>query len=94
MNKEEIISLFEFCKSGSVVYLKSNYYDDISKVVDNIVILYKLKSAELEAKVYTYENIISNSNFKSILTKDKESMQKKIKELEQELQILKGDSNE
>lgn len=53
-----------------------------------------IENAELEAKVYTYENIIANSNFKAINNKSIESLNKKIKELEEELEILKGDSNE
>lgn len=94
MNKEEILKLFQFVNCGSGNCLRYSNYDYISGIVDNIVILHKLKNAELEAKVYTYEKIISNSNFKSVLTKDKESMQKKIKELEQEVEILKGENNE
>ena len=71
MNKEEIMSLFEFYNDGSVKYLKKIYYEDIETVVDKIIILYKLKNAELEAKVYTYEKIIANSNFKPILKEKK-----------------------
>ena len=89
MNKEELMNLFEFYNNGSGSHLNRTSYKDIENVVDNIIILYKTKNAELEAKVYTYEKIIANSNFKSILTKDKESMQKKIKELEKEIEILK-----
>ena len=35
--------------------------------ISNEIIEYKRKIAELEAKVYTYENIIANSNFAPIL---------------------------
>ena len=33
-------------------------------------------------KVYTYEKIIANSNFKAILSKDKQALENRIKELE------------
>lgn len=94
MNKEEILGLFQFTSYGNGTYLRNNDYDTINKIVDNIIILYKLKSAELEAKVYTYEKIISNSNFKAVNNKSIESLNKRIKELEQELEILKGGNNE
>lgn len=71
MNKEEIMNLFEFWDNGSGAYLNRTSYKDIEKVVDEIIILYKLKNAELEAKVYTYEKIIANSNFKPILKENK-----------------------
>ena len=67
MNKEEILKLFDFYNNGSGTYLNHSDYNSISKIVDNIIILYKLKNAELEAKVYTYEKIIANSNFAPIL---------------------------
>ena len=71
MNKEEIMSLFEFYNNGSGNYLNKTSYKDIETVVDKIIILCKLKNAELEAKVYTYEKIIANSNFKPILKEKK-----------------------
>ena len=71
MNKEEILNLFDFYNNGSGAHLNHTDYDSISRVVDNIIILYKLKNAELEAKVYTYEKIIANSNFKPILKENK-----------------------
>jgi hypothetical protein len=71
MNKEEIMNLFEFYNDGCVTYLNHTSYKDIETVVDKIIILYKLKNAELEAKVYTYEKIIANSNFKPILKEKK-----------------------
>ena len=37
--------------------------------ISNEIIEYKRKIAELEAKVYTYEKIIANSNFAPILPK-------------------------
>ena len=67
MNKEEILKLFDFYDNGSGPYLNHTDYNSISKIVDNIIILYKLKNAELEAKIYTYERIIANSNFAPIL---------------------------
>lgn len=67
MNKEEILKLFDFNYTPVGTYLNHKDYDYISKVVDNIIILYKLKNAELEAKIYTYEKLIANSNFAPIL---------------------------
>ena len=72
MDKEEILKLFDFYNNGRGTYLNHSDYNSISKIVDNIIILYKLKNAELEAKVYTYERIIANSNFAPILG-DKDS---------------------
>lgn len=73
MNKNEIMNLFEFYNNGSGNYLNKTSYKDIEIVVDKIIILYKLKNAELEAKVYTYEKIIANSNFAPILKENKKS---------------------
>lgn len=39
--------------------------------ISNEIIGYKRKIAELEAKVYTYEKIIANSNFAPIISKEK-----------------------
>lgn len=97
MNKETFIENLKRKK-----YDMYNYWErcenNLKNEIDMLISYYQkelaIENAELEAKVYTYENIIANSNFKSVLTKDKASMQKKIEELEQELEILKGDSNE
>ena len=45
-------------------------FEDIAK---EISIEIKLMTAELQAKVYTYEKIIANSNFKPILQEEIES---------------------
>lgn len=95
MNKEVIECLFKFNNSGRGAYLIDSDKKHIDDVIDKILIEIKLYTAELEAKVYTYEKIIENSNFKAVLNKSKETMQKKIGELEKELEILKGsNSNE
>ena len=73
MNKENIMALFRFSNSGSGNYLYNSSYNSISEVVDKILILYKLSTAELESKVYTYEKIIANSNFAPILKENKKS---------------------
>ena len=93
MNKEEILNLFTWDRNDELSYSKRNK-NSIGEVVENIIIKHKLYTSELEAKVYTYEKIIANSNFKAINNKSVESLKKKIKELEEEIQILKGDSNE
>ena len=51
---------------------KDKVFDEIKswskeQNVSNEIIEYKRKIAELEAKVYTYEKIIANSNFAPIL---------------------------
>ena len=93
MNKEQIKRLFRFSNSGRGAYLINSDEHYIDDVIDKIIIEIKLYTAELEAKVYTYEKIIENSNFKAVLNQTKESMQKKISELEGELEILKGEEN-
>lgn len=71
MNKEELLTLFR--KYGDDLF-RSNYERVIEMIlnkVERMKIPYDLKIAELEAKVYTYENVISNSNFKPILKGNK-----------------------
>jgi SPX domain protein involved in polyphosphate accumulation len=77
MNYEELDKLLKQYKSKI-------YYENNEDTINKILIMYKLYNAELEAKVYTYEKIIANSNFRSVLSKDKQSLEKRIKELEQE----------
>lgn len=91
MNKEELMKLFEFDE-----FEKTRFYNkkDMENIIKQVILNHKLYTSELEAKVYTYEKIIANSNFKAINNKSVESLKKKIKELEEEIQVLKGDSNE
>ena len=89
MNREVIESLFKFENSGRGAYLIDSDKKHIDEVISKILVEIRLYTAELEAKVYTYEKIIENSNFKAIMNKSKETMQKKISELEKELEILK-----
>ena len=91
MNKEELMKLFEFNEYGRTEFYNKK---DIENKIEQISLKHKLYTSELESKVYTYEKIIANSNFKAINDKSVESLKKKIKELEEEIQILKGDSNE
>ena len=93
MNKEEIINLFPWDEYNEISRGKRDK-ESIKEVVEKIIIKHKLYTSELEGKVYTYEKIIANSNFKAINDKSVESLKKKIKELEEEIQVLKGDSNE
>ena len=92
MNREVIEQFFEFSNSGRGAYLINSDKQHIDETIDKILIEIRLYTAELEAKVYTYEKIIENSNFKAVLNKPKETMQKKIGELEKELEILKGEN--
>lgn len=93
MNKEEILKLFPWDMHDGISYSKRDK-NSIGEVVEKIITKHKLYTSELEAKVYAYEKIIANSNFKAINDKSVESLKKKIKELEEEIQILKGDTNE
>lgn len=91
MNREVISDLFVFSNSGSGSYLLRSDKNYIDNLIDKILIEIKLYTAELEAKVYTYEKIIANSNFKSVLSKDKQALEKRVKELEK-LQELEGNN--
>ena len=51
-----------------VIY--SNKFDTLIKQID---LEHRLEIAELEAKVYTYEKIIANSNFAPILKENKKT---------------------
>lgn len=64
MNKEELLKLYDKYRKENWKVL---YEDDYEKLVEHILILHNLDKAELEAKVYTYEKIIANSNFRTIL---------------------------
>lgn len=94
MNKEEILELFKKHYDGREYYEYRLRAYDLEGIIETILTKHKLELAESEAKVYTYENIIANSNFKAVNNKSIDSLNKKIKELENELEILKGDSNE
>lgn len=95
MNKENITEIFN--KYGKKIYsYNQNKHieigsDEFNMAVEQLLINYKLEKAELEAKVYTYEKIIANSNFKTVLSKDKQALEKRVKELEK-LQELEGNN--
>lgn len=87
MNKEYIESLFI---NKEIYYRSEHGYNtkiDLNKIIENILIRYKLEVGELEAKVYTYEKIIANSNFAPILKENKKvgKWYRVSEELEQEL---------
>lgn len=95
MNKEKITNIFDNyghliskCDEHKHIEIGS---DKFNMAVEQLLINYKLEKAELEAKVYTYEKIIANSNFKSVLSKDKQALEKRIKELEK-IQELEGNN--
>ena len=75
----DILNKYEFSSSRCVF---EGHFKNIAKEID---IEFKLLTAELQAKVYTYEKLIANSNFKPILEK------KKSKENTEE---VKGQQNE
>lgn len=95
MNKENITEIFN--NYGKKLYSYDDHKhieigsDNFNMAVEKLLINYKLEKAELEAKVYTYEKIIANSNFKSVLSKDKQALEKRVKELEK-LQELEGNN--
>lgn len=94
MNKENITSIFN--NYGRKVFKSDEYKrieigsNEFDMAIEQILINYKLEKAELEAKVYTYEKIIANSNFKSVLSKDKQALEKRIKELEKMQELEQG----
>lgn len=96
MDKENITNIFNnygkkiySCNQNKHIEIGS---DEFNMAVEQLLINYKLEKAELEAKVYTYEKIIANSNFKSVLSKDKQALEKRVKELEK-LQELEGNND-
>ena len=75
MNKNDIIQIFDeygeenrmYPCQKSIGLKESNFY----MAVDRALTKYRMAVAELEAKIYAYEKIIANSNFKAVLSKDK-----------------------
>lgn len=91
MNKEEILKLFKIHHNIDEYYEYKQTATELEEIIEKILTKHKLVLAELEAKVYAYENIITNSNFKAVNNKSIDILNKKIKELENELEILKGE---
>lgn len=73
MSKEELMSMFEKDVYPSSDCIKQYRIRDFEVIIDKIIIKHKLELSELEAKVYTYEKIIANSNFAPILKENKKS---------------------
>ena len=67
MSEEELMSMFEKDTYPSNDYIKQYRIRDFENIIGKIAIKHKLLISELEAKVYTYEKIIANSNFAPIL---------------------------
>lgn len=61
------------------------YEGNFKNIANEIFIEVKLLNAELQAKVYTYEKIIANSNFKPILED---------KKLKENIEEVEGQQNE
>lgn len=66
MNEEDLMSMFEKDTYPYQNYIKQYEIAEFENIITKIVIKHKLEIAELEAKVYTYEKIIANSNFRTI----------------------------
>lgn len=62
----------DYPSSDCIKHYRIKEFEDI---IGKIVIKHELEIAELQAKVYTYEKIIANSNFAPIL-KDKKARSK------------------
>lgn len=76
MNREELMCMFEKDVYPYSDCIKHYEIKDFEDIIDKIVIKYKLELSELEAKVYTYEKIIANSNFAPILKGNKKKENK------------------
>lgn len=67
--KNKVSNIFKKYESSSSRCIFEGHFENIIK---EICTEFKLLNAELQAKVYTYEKIIANSNFKAVLeTKNK-----------------------
>ena len=66
MNREELMCMFKKDDYPYSNCIKQYKIKDFEDIIDKIVIKHKLELLELEAKVYTYEKIIANSNFAPI----------------------------
>lgn len=73
MNKEELMSMFKRDIYPSDDCIKHYTIKEFENIIEKIVIKHKLLISELEAKVYTYESIIANSNFAPILKNKKKN---------------------
>ena len=81
MNSEYIKSLFP---KQDMYYEENRFRTQVKLdgIIDKIIVKHNIIVGELEGKIYAYEQIIANSNFKAILSKEKQALEKRIKELE------------
>lgn len=77
MTEEELINMFERDNYPYDQYIKHYKIVEFKDIIRTINIKYKLELAELKAKVYTYEKIIANSNFATILVESKRNIKNK-----------------
>ena len=76
MNEKDIENIFEkyMHKKGAIadnfISITANNYGEF---VNALLTKHELLLAELKAKVYAYEKIISNSNFKTLVEETKDS---------------------
>lgn len=82
MNSEYIKSLFP---KQDMYYEDSRFRTQVKldEIINKIIAKHNMIVGEMEGKIYAYEQIIANSNFKAILSKDKQVLEKRIKELEE-----------
>lgn len=71
MDREDLMKMFQRDTYPSSDYIKHYRIKEFEDIIEKIVIKHKLLISELEAKVYTYEKIIANSNFAPILKENK-----------------------
>lgn len=71
MTKEDLMKMFQTDSYPSDNCIKHYRITEFENIIEKIVIKHKLEMAELEAKTYTYEKIIANSNFAPILKENK-----------------------
>ena len=66
MSEEELMSMFEKDIFPYENFIKHYKIVEFENIIKRIVTEHKIALAELEAKVYTYEKVIANSNFAPI----------------------------
>lgn len=90
MDKEEMFNLFDKYRRNDNSYALDRYdlgtilnciIKEYELLIKNIEAEHKINTSILEAKVYAYEKIIANSNFKTVLEEPKSNTNKDMEAL-------------